>query len=124
MSRKILVIGAGKSTSYLLDYLLEKADSENLFLTIGDLNPGIVPDEIKNDPSCKVIRLDIFEDDERDMAIKNSDIVISMLPARFHIKVAEDCIRLKKHMVTASYVSEEIKKLYSSAKKKGLVFMN
>lgn len=80
MSRKILVIGAGKSTSYLLDYLLEKADSENLFLTIGDLNPGIVPDEIKNNPSCKVIRLDIFEDDERDMAIKNSDIVISMPP--------------------------------------------
>ena len=124
MSRKILVIGAGKSTSYLLDYLLEKADSENLFLTIGDLNPGIVPDEIKNNPSCKVIRLDIFEDDERNMAIKNSDIVISMLPARFHIKVAEDCIRLKKHMVTASYVSEEIKKLDASAKKNGLVFMN
>ncbi|MGB5204873.1 saccharopine dehydrogenase family protein [Eudoraea sp.] len=124
MSRKILVIGAGKSTSYLLDYFLKKADSENLHLTIGDLNPRIISDEIKNHPSCKVIKLDIFKEDEREMAIKNSDIVISMLPARFHIKVAEDCIRFKKHMVTASYISEEIKALDATAKKNGLVFMN
>ncbi|MGB5269592.1 MAG: saccharopine dehydrogenase family protein [Eudoraea sp.] len=124
MSRKILVIGAGKSTSYLLDYFLKKADSENLHLTIGDLNARIISDEIKNHPSCKVIKLDIFKEDEREMAIKNSDIVISMLPARFHIKVAEDCIRFKKHMVTASYISEEIKALDATAKKNGLVFMN
>jgi len=124
MLRKILVIGAGKSTSYLLDYFLEKADAEKLHLTIGDLNPKIVSDEIKTHPSCKVIKLDIFKDDEREMAINNSDIVISMLPARFHMKVAEDCIRLKKHLVTASYISEEIKTLDASAKKNGLVFMN
>ena len=66
--------------------------------------------------------MDIFKDDEREMAIKNSDIVISMLPARFHMKVAEDCIRFKKHMVTASYISEEIKALDATAKKKGLGF--
>jgi saccharopine dehydrogenase-like NADP-dependent oxidoreductase len=124
MLRKILVIGAGKSTSYLLDYFLEKADSEKLHLTIGDLNPDMVSDEIKTHPSCEVIQLDIFKDDERVMAIKNSDIVISMLPARFHIKVAEDCIKLKKHLVTASYISEEIKALDASAKENGLVFMN
>ncbi|MGB5229346.1 MAG: saccharopine dehydrogenase C-terminal domain-containing protein, partial [Eudoraea sp.] len=124
MLRKILVIGAGKSTSYLLDYFLEKADSEKLHLTIGDLNTKMIPDEIKNHPSCKVIKLDILNDDEREMAIKNSDIVISMLPARFHLKVAEDCIRLKKHLVTASYVSKEIKALDAAAKKNGLVFMN
>ncbi|WP_297705583.1 saccharopine dehydrogenase family protein [uncultured Eudoraea sp.] len=124
MSRKILVIGAGKSTSYLLDYFLEKADSEKLQLTIGDLNTDIIPDEIKNHPSCKVIKLDILKDDERGMAIKNSDIVISMLPARFHIKVAEDCIRFKKHLVTASYVSKEIKALDAAAKKNKLIFMN
>ncbi|MBT8181118.1 MAG: saccharopine dehydrogenase NADP-binding domain-containing protein, partial [Eudoraea sp.] len=75
-------------------------------------------------PSCEVIKLDIFQDDEREMAIKNSDIIISMLPARFHMKVAEDCIQLKKHLVTASYISEEIKALDASAKKNGLVFMN
>lgn len=124
MSRKILVIGAGKSTSYLLDYLLEKASSEELLLTIGDLNPDLVPNEIRNHPSCEVIQLDILNDHERERVIQNTDIVISMLPARFHIKVAEDCIRLKKHLVTASYLSKEIKALDAAAKKNGLVFMN
>lgn len=124
MIRKILVIGAGKSTSYLLDYFLKKASSENLHLTIGDLNPDIIPESIKNHPACKVLNLDIFKEGERERAIKNSDIVISMLPARFHIKVAEDCIRFKKHLVTASYISKEIKALDAAAKKNGLVFMN
>jgi len=122
--RNILVVGAGKSTSYLLDYFLEKADSENLHLTIGDLNPGAISKKVSGHHSCTVVALDVFEDDARRKAIGSSDIVVSMLPARFHIKVAEDCITFGKHLVTASYVSDEIKSLHSQAKEKGLVFMN
>lgn len=124
MSRKILVVGAGKSTSYLLDYFLEKAEQENLYLTIGDLNPDAIADDIKNNPFCSVIKLDIFDDQSRKKTVEESDIVVSMLPARFHMKIAEDCITFNKHLVTASYVSEEIKTLDKKAKEKGLVFMN
>ncbi len=92
MSRKILVVGAGKSTSYLLDYFMEKSESESLHLTIGDLNPESISIEIKSHPNCTVLILDVFKDEERAAAIQNADIVVSMLPARFHIKVAEDCI--------------------------------
>ncbi|QCW98585.1 saccharopine dehydrogenase [Aggregatimonas sangjinii] len=124
MSRKILIVGAGKSTSYLIDYFLEKSTSENLHLTIGDLYPDAIASPIKNHDACTVVRLDVFEDEERKSAIKQSDIVVSMLPARMHMKVARDCIAFEKHLVTASYVSEEIKTLDEEAKKKGLVFMN
>lgn len=122
--RNILVVGAGKSTSYLLDYFLEKADSENLHLTIGDLNPEAISKNVSEHQSCTVVALDVFKDDARQKAIEASDIVVSMLPARFHIKVAEDCITFGKHLVTASYVSDEIKSLDAQAKEKGLVFMN
>jgi saccharopine dehydrogenase-like NADP-dependent oxidoreductase len=124
MLHKILVIGAGKSTSYLIDYFLDKSESEQLFLTIGDINPDAIPTGIKNHEHCNVIHLDIFDDDLRKRAIEESDIVVSMLPARMHMKVAEDCIHLDKHLVTASYVSDEIKSLDKAARKKGLVFMN
>ena len=124
MARKILVVGAGKSTSYLLDYFLDKAESENLHLTIGDLNPDVISKKISEHASCTVIVLDIFEDEPRSKAIQAADIVISMLPPRFHIKVAEDCITFGKHLVTASYVSNEIKLLHAEAKEKNLVFMN
>ena len=124
MTRKILVIGAGKSTSYLLDYLLEKAEVESLEITIGDINPKAIPTKISNHKNCLVISLDIFNDVERKKAIEKADIVISMLPARFHIKVAEDCVLLKKHLVTASYVSPELLALNKKVKENGLVFMN
>ena len=122
--RKILVIGAGKSTSYLLDYLLGKAESEKLHITIGDINPSAIPERIAGDKSCTLISLDIFDEGERTKAISDADIVISMLPARFHIKVAKDCLEHGKHLVTASYISKELLALDKSVKDKGLVFMN
>ena len=124
MSRKILVLGAGKSTSYLIDYFLDKSTDEDLTVTIGDLQPENIAKNISEHPNCSVIQLDIFNEADRKKAVQNSDVVVSMLPARFHIKVAEDCIAFSKHLVTASYVSDEIKKLDEIAKAKGLVFMN
>ncbi|PCJ95473.1 MAG: saccharopine dehydrogenase [Flavobacteriaceae bacterium] len=124
MSRNILLIGAGKSSSYLIDYFLDKSEKENLHLTIGDINPKSIPDKIKSHPRCKPLLLDVFNDTQRLETIKQADIVVSMLPARFHMKVANDCILHNKHLVTASYVSDEIKKLDKKAKEKGLVFMN
>lgn len=122
--RKILIIGAGKSSSYLIKYLLDKSETENLHITIGDLNFDNAKKLVGDHKNSEVITLDVFDASSREEAIQGSDIVVSMLPARFHIEVAKDCIRFGKHMVTASYVSEEMKALDEDAKAKGLVFMN
>ena len=124
MGRNVLIVGAGKSTSYLLDYFLEHAVSQKLNLTVADLDLDHLPRRIKSHASCNTIALDVLSNKERKSAIKAADIVISMLPARFHIKVAEDCITYGKHLVTASYINEEIRALDKSARSKGLVFMN
>jgi saccharopine dehydrogenase-like NADP-dependent oxidoreductase len=122
--RKILVIGSGKSASYLLKYLLDKSTLENLFITVGDLNVEAAKNFIGNHQNAEAILLDIFNEASRKTAIKNADIVISMLPASLHIDVAKDCLLFGKNMVTASYVSPEMQALNESAKNKGLVFMN
>jgi saccharopine dehydrogenase-like NADP-dependent oxidoreductase len=122
--RKILIIGAGKSSSHLIKYLLDKSDSENLHITIGDLNIDNAKLLVDNHVNSNVIHLDVFDETSRVNAVKNADIVVSMLPARFHIDVAKDCITYNKHMVTASYVSKEMQALDDAAKAKGLVFMN
>jgi len=122
--RRILVIGSGKSTSYLIKYFLDKAQEENLFITIGDINTENAEKLIGNNKNAKVINLDIFDDEARTTTIKKSDIVVSMLPARFHIEIAKDCIRFKKHMVTASYISKEMQRLDEEVKENGLIFMN
>ncbi|CAM4336169.1 saccharopine dehydrogenase family protein [Gillisia hiemivivida] len=122
--RQILIIGAGKSTSVLISYLLDKSETENLFLTIGDLDIENAKNLSQNHERCKAIVLDVFNKESRESAIKDADIVISMLPARFHIEAAKDCIKYKKSLVTASYVSKEMKALDQEVKENGLVFMN
>ncbi|RKR15105.1 saccharopine dehydrogenase-like NADP-dependent oxidoreductase [Maribacter vaceletii] len=124
MLRKILIVGAGKSTSYLINYFLEKSESEKLHITIGDINPKAISEKFAKHAACTIVKLDVFNDEERQKAINNSTIVVSMLPARFHILVAQDCITYSKHLITASYISKEIKSLDKQAKEKGLVFMN
>jgi len=122
--KNILIIGAGKSSSYLIKYLLEKSDEENLFLTVGDISTDLAKKLINNHKNAKTVIFDVFNTEQRKEFIQKSDIVISMLPARFHIEVAKDCINYHKNMVTASYVSEEMKTLNEAAKQKGLIIMN
>lgn len=43
---------------------------------------------------------------------KDSDVVISLLPYSLHGLVAQNCIDAKTHMVTASYVTNEVKELH------------
>lgn len=122
--RNILIIGAGRSSSSLIKYLLDKSSTENLHITIGDLSVKNAEQKINNHPNASAIQLDVFNEEERKKAIQQSDIVISMLPAHLHIEVAKNCIEFEKHMVTASYVSKEMEALDDEAKSKGLIFMN
>ncbi len=122
--REILIVGAGKSTSVLIDYMLGQADKEDLFLRIGDLDLENARKACSNHSKCEAFQLDVFKAESREPAIERADIVISMLPARFHIEVARDCVKFGKNMVTASYISDEMKALDEDVKAKGLVFMN
>lgn len=122
--RKVLVIGAGRSASSLIKYLLDKSSSEKLHVIVGDVSRENSVERVNNHKNGTAIILDVFDDEARITAVKNADIVVSMLPARFHIEVAKDCIKYGKHMVTASYISKEMQALDKEAKAKGLVFMN
>jgi len=122
--RKILIIGSGKSSSYLIKYLLDKSQDENLHVTVGDIQLHNANKLIGTHENANAIKLDVFNKNSRESAIQNADIVISMLPARFHIEVAKDCIAYGKSMVTASYINAAMQALDQQAKNKGLVFMN
>jgi len=122
--RNILIIGAGRSASSLIKYLLEKSESEKLQITIADLSLELAKRKTNGHKNANPIALDIHNEQERQTEIQKADIVISMLPAHMHIEVAKDCITYKKHMVTASYISEAMQGLDAQAKENGLVFMN
>ena len=122
--RKILIIGAGRSASSLVKYLLDNSEKEKIEVIIADISIDNANKLANNHPNSKVLELDIFNEAERKKEIENSDIVISMLPARFHMEVAKDCVTYGKSLITASYISDELKTLNDKVVAKGLVFMN
>ena len=124
MSRSILVVGAGKSTSYLLDYLLEQSQEEDLKIVIGDKNPEAIPETYHMHGNSRIIPMDINDIQARKDLVKQADIIVSMLPPTMHLDIARDCLEFNKNLVTASYISEGMRELDSEVRRKGLVFMN
>ena len=122
--RNILILGAGRSASSLVQYLIQKSQVEDFEITIADLSLEHAKLLSRNHGRVKFVLLDIFQEQERQEQIKQADIVISMLPASLHTLVAKDCLHFKKSLVTASYISEELKMMDDEVKKEGLVFMN
>ena len=121
--RNILIVGAGKSSPYLIKYLLDKSQKEELLIHIADLDTNHLKKYQKYE-NCKVSPINISSEKERDKFILESDLVISMLPARFHIILAKSCLKLKRNLLTASYVSEEMKALTNDIKNSKLLFLN
>jgi len=121
--RNILIVGAGKSSPYLIKYLLDKSQEQNLYLHITDVKIDHLLHYKKNN-RCSVSMINILDDTEREEYLLKNDIIISMLPARLHMILANSCLKLKKNLITASYVSDEMKSINKSVKDRNLIFLN
>ena len=122
--KKIFLIGAGLSTSTLIEYILDNSEKYNWKLRIGDMSVETARKKINGHANGELVKFDIYNEEQREVEIKNADIVVSMLPARMHYIVAKCCLKFKKNMITASYVSKEIRDLDEEAKNKGIIILN
>ncbi|MBL7932975.1 MAG: saccharopine dehydrogenase NADP-binding domain-containing protein [Bacteroidia bacterium] len=121
---KILIIGAGRSAIYLIEYLLNQAETYNWEVTVTDMDVNLAQAKTNGHPRAKALAFDIRNETERRRIISEHDLVISMLPAFMHGDVARDCVEFGKHMATASYVSADMKALDSEAQRKNLLLLN
>ena len=124
MRKSILILGAGRSSASLIQYMAKTCDEFKWSLVVGDYSLQTAVNMTRSYPLVKAIQFDIQNKDKSSIAINNSDIVISLLPAHFHFLVAELCIEYKKHLITASYVTAEMKSLNKQAWEQDLTFLN
>ena len=122
--RHILVIGAGRSATNLIQYLAQHAQAQELEITVADLSLEVANKNINGMPKTRGIAFDVNDAAQRSSLISSHDLVISMLPAFMHLEVAKDCLAHGKHMVTASYISPEMLALDQEVRNKNLIFMN
>jgi saccharopine dehydrogenase-like NADP-dependent oxidoreductase len=119
----ILLFGAGKSATVLIDYLIENASQNNWKIIIADADEKLILSKTNNHPAATAIQADITNNDQRATLIQQANIVISMMPPTLHILIAEDCITYSKNLLTASYVDEKIVNIKSKIEEKGLLFL-
>ncbi|MEY3398082.1 MAG: hypothetical protein RL220_676 [Bacteroidota bacterium] len=124
MPGKILVLGAGRSSTSLIDYLLKFSESEDWTLRIGDGRVEEASAHFAPSERCGWFRLDADDHAIISNEMAGADLVISMLPASFHPMVAEQCLQHGKHLITPSYVSEAMKSMHEKAIAADLIFLN
>jgi saccharopine dehydrogenase-like NADP-dependent oxidoreductase len=121
--KNVLLFGAGKSSTVLIDYLLKNAETENWQVTVVDANRELALSKIGGSSRGKAASFDIEDEAERRSHISSADIVISLLPPALHLLIARDCILHKKNLLTASYVDDAMKALKDDIESNGLLFL-
>jgi len=120
--KNILIAGAGKSSSYLIEYLLKNSKSD-WRIVVMDASADAIAEKLKNHPRGVAAVIDVANEAERQPLVAEADIVLSILPAHLHYLIAQDCLKYKKHLITSSYVAPEIKAMHEQVQEAGLMFM-
>jgi saccharopine dehydrogenase-like NADP-dependent oxidoreductase len=121
--KTVLLFGAGKSATVLIDYLLDNAITENWKIIVADADLKLAQSKVNHSQRALAVSFDINDGEERTKYIRQADIVISLLPPTLHILVAMDCVKQHRNLLTASYVDDDIRSLQTEIEKNKLLFL-
>lgn len=119
----ILILGAGKSATILIDHLIQSATNHDLFIHVADGQLAVAEAKVKGHPRAAAYAVDPHNEAELLNLIRKSDLVISMLPPPFHPVVIKACVACKKHFLNASYLTPEMAAWDADAKQLGLTMI-
>eukprot|EP00795_Rhopilema_esculentum_P002141 gene2141-17728_t len=121
VSKKILVLGAGKVSSPFIEYHTRRQSTG--VTVVSSLEDEVQHLANRHENTTPVV-LDIERSHEGlDKLIQSHDVVVSLLPYVHHPTIASLCIKHKKNMVTASYVLPAMKELHERAKEAGITIV-
>ena len=121
--KSILILGAGRSSTTLINYLIKAAEEHGWMVTVADTDLDIALSKTEHSKNALGVQLDVNDVTKRQELIRDKNVVVSLLPAFLHPIVAKDCLEFSKHLVTASYLNEDIRSMEQEALAKGLLFM-
>lgn len=122
--KKVLLFGAGKSATTLIHVLSDYCQKHGHELIVCDQDLQLAESKITGYRNTKAVNFDVNDEQQRQTAIAAVDLVISLLPAFLHIKVAKDCLKFRKNLLTASYIDEQMKALADDVQDRGVLFLS
>jgi saccharopine dehydrogenase (NADP+, L-glutamate forming) len=121
--KTIVLFGAGKSATVLIDYLLAESAANKWKFIIADVNRDQILSKTNNAAFAEAVELDINDETERGKLIEKAHVVISMMPPALHFLIAKDCVEYRKHLLTASYLDAKMKSLQDEINNRKLLFL-
>lgn len=122
--KTILVLGAGRSSSALITYLLRHAVLQEWKIVVGDVSEAAARLRIGGSTRGHAILFDIHDKTIAAETVRGADVVISLMPAHLHHLVAKLCVEQEKHLLNASYVTPEMQALHEEASAKNILLLN
>lgn len=122
--KRILILGAGQSTGYLVDYLLKRSQEKEYFLTVCDRNLELAQNMVGDHSNAQALLFDANDATTRAGLIQQSNIVVNMLTRPYQYPVAIDCMNAGVPMITASYEDPKVQSLHNDVAKKGILILN
>lgn len=121
-TKQVLVLGAGHVSGPLIEYLSQQ---DGVHVKVVSASENELKRVCENCEGLSTALAD-FSDDQSSLEtlVGKSDLVISLLPYSMHPMVAKICIEQRKNMLTASYLSAELRELDGQAKEAGITIMN
>jgi saccharopine dehydrogenase-like NADP-dependent oxidoreductase len=121
--KEILLFGAGKSATSLIQYLIGVATERDWRLVVAENNLPLAESKIGAAPCARAVAVNVSQEEQRDALVQHADIVISLLPPALHYQVALSCLKTRRNLLTASYVDESIRELAPAVRDNGLLFL-
>ena len=118
--QKVLILGAGLVANPMVQYLLGK----NFKVSVASNTPDRAEVMVGNHPAGRTIFWEADDEETLDTLVAGHDLIVSLLPYRFHVMVAKHCLKHRKSLVTSSYVKPEMMALDEEAKLAGILFLN
>jgi saccharopine dehydrogenase-like NADP-dependent oxidoreductase len=119
--KRVLVLGAGLVSRPLVRHLLAFPD---LAVTVADQDGSKASGVVDGHPRGTSVALGLEDEAAVSARIRESDLVVSLLPATLHVPVARIAIAHRRPVVTTSYVSAEMKALDGEARAAGVIVLN
>ncbi len=120
---RVLIFGAGKSATCLIDYIIKEAGANNWQVIVADNDLALAQSKTGNATHANAVSINVENTKERNELVQSASIVISLLPPALHFLVAQDCVQFNKNLLTASYIDDNIRTLQPLIEEKKLLFL-
>ncbi|MEN8097676.1 MAG: saccharopine dehydrogenase C-terminal domain-containing protein [Chloroflexota bacterium] len=118
---KVLILGAGLVSGPMVRYLLDLPDFQ---VTVASRTVSKAEALVGDHPRGNARAINVHDEQSLSDVVSTHDLVVSLLPYVFHLEVAHQCLKHKKHLVTTSYTKPEMLALDDAARNADLIFLN